>query len=430
MLRNRLTVDTGMTQAIRKPRVLLGVTGSVAAYKAVELIKALKPHAEVRVVATKSASQLVPLSALKKTSGFPVWSSLFSGSTPIPPGTPSGTHPSATVPHIEYAKQADLILIAPVTANFMAKLALGIADDLLSSLCLYAECPLWLAPAMNVNMWNHPATRQNTGVLRKRGVRFLGPDKGYLACGDVGEGRFAEPLEIALQVQKHFEKNGTWRGLRVLVTAGPTHEALDPVRVLTNHSSGKMGYALAQAALNRGAQVTLVHGPVSLAPLTRSKMVSVTTALQMRSEVLKALPNTDLVIMAAAVADYRPAQQASSKIKKIKSNFHIQLTKNPDILSEVLKRRKPKQVIMGFAAETDHLLARAGEKWSRKPCDILAANQVGKGKAFGTDQNELRVFSRLSQKPLKMGPATKAKLAEDLLDLAVKLLKPGPKGHS
>ena len=419
-----------MTQAPRKPRVLLGVTGSVAAYKAVDLIRALKPFAEVRVVATEAGSKLVPFSALKKASGFPVWKSLFAGSTPIPPGTPSGTHPSASVPHIEYAKQADLILIAPATANCMAKLAIGIADDLLTSLCLYADCPLWLAPAMNVNMWNHPATRKNQNTLLNRGVRFLGPDKGWLACGDLGEGRFAEPAEIALQVESFFKKNSIWKGLRVLVTAGPTQEPMDPVRVLTNHSSGKMGYALAQAALTRGAQVTLVHGPVALAPLTRSKMVPIITALQMRSEVLKALPRTDLLIMAAAVADYRPARESRTKIKKTNSNLTLSLVKNPDILGEVLTRRKHHQVVIGFAAETDHLRSRAGEKWNRKPCDLLAANRVGKGRAFGTDQNELLVFSRLSAKPIKMGPATKARLAEDLLDMAGKFLKPRSKGRS
>lgn len=395
----------------------------MAAYKAVELIQALKVFAEVRVVATEAGGKLVPLSALKKASGFPVWKSLFAGSTPIPPGTPSGSHPRATVPHIEYAKQADLILIAPATANCMAKLSLGIADDLLTSLCLYAECPLWLAPAMNVNMWNHPATRKNHHILLGRGVRFLGPDRGFLACGDVGEGRFAEPLEIASQVESYFKKNKTWRGLRVVVTAGPTQEALDPVRVLTNHSSGKMGYALAQAALNRGAEVTLLHGPVSLAPLTRAKMVPVTTALELRAEVLKALPHTDLLIMAAAVADYRPAQPSRNKIKKSKSRLSLRLVKNPDILGEVLKRRGPRQVIVGFAAETDHLRSKAEKKWNHKPCDILAANRVGKGRVFGTDQNELLVFSRLSSKPTPIGPATKATIAEKLLELTEPLLK-------
>jgi phosphopantothenoylcysteine decarboxylase/phosphopantothenate--cysteine ligase len=417
-----------MTPASRKPNVLLGVTGSVAAYKAVELIRALKPFAQVRVVATQAGGKLVPLPALRKASGHSVWTNLFSGSTPIPPGTPSGTHPLAKVPHIGYAKQADLILIAPATANCMAKLALGIADDLLTSLCLYATCPLWIAPAMNVNMWNHPATQLNHRLLLRRGVRFLGPDKGFLACGDVGEGRFAEPLEIATQVESYFKNQRNWDGLRILVTAGPTQEALDPVRVLTNHSSGKMGYALAQAALNRGAQVTLVHGPVSLAPLTLARMVSVTTADQMRSEVLRALPKVDFLIMAAAVADYRPAQAAPTKIKKTGRRLSIRLIRNPDILGEVLKRRKPNQYVLGFAAETDHLKTRAGEKWSRKPCDLLAANRVGPGRAFGTDQNELLVFSRLSVRPVKIGPASKARVAERLLDLADQYMKKISKG--
>src|SRR5581483_11640627 len=257
-----------MKPPLSKPRVLLGVTGSVAAYKAVDLIHLLKKTSEVRVVLTLAGSRLVPEKALARASGFPVWNSLFKGSTPIPPGTPSGSHPFAVVPHIEYAKQADLVLIAPASADLLAKLALGLADDLLSTLCLYATCPIWVAPAMNVKMWNHPAVVQNQKTLRARGVWFLGPDSGHLACGEVGDGRFAEPVEIAFQVESYFKNFGSWKGKRVLVTAGPTQEPIDPVRVITNLSSGKMGYALAQAALNRGAEVTLVSGPTRiLAPV-------------------------------------------------------------------------------------------------------------------------------------------------------------------
>ena len=211
-----------MTQAPQKPRVLLGITGSVAAYKAVDLIHQLKSFVQVKVVLTEAGSKLVPVKALEKASGSEVWTSLFKGSTPIAPGTPSGSHPFAVVPHIEYAKSADLILIAPATADILAKLSFGLADDLLSPLCLYATCPLWVAPAMNVKMWNHPAVKRNAQALRSRGVRFLGPDSGHLACGEVGDGRFAEPREIALQVISYFQNSNRWTGKKVLVTAGPT----------------------------------------------------------------------------------------------------------------------------------------------------------------------------------------------------------------
>jgi phosphopantothenoylcysteine decarboxylase/phosphopantothenate--cysteine ligase len=312
-----------MSQAPQKPRVLLGITGSVAAYKAVDLIHQLKSFVQVKVVLTEAGSKLVPVKALEKTSGSEVWTSLFKGSTPIAPGTPSGSHPLAVVPHIEYAKSADLILIAPATADILAKLSLGLADDLLSTLCLYATCPLWVAPAMNVKMWNHPAVVRNALTLRSRGVRFLGPESGHLACGEVGDGRFAEPHEIAIQVKSYFENFNRWAGQKVLVTAGPTQEPIDPVRVISNHSSGKMGYALAQAALNRGAEVLLVTGPTKLLPLAGAKVIQVQTAAQMNRQVMKNLSKTDLFIMAAAVADYRVQSVSRNKIKKSNNTLSI-----------------------------------------------------------------------------------------------------------
>lgn len=407
-----------MTQGRQKPRVLLGVTGSVAAYKAVDLIQRLKPFAEVKVVATEAGSKLVPLKALEKASGSLVWTSLFKGSTPIAPGTPSGSHPLAVVPHIEYAKSADLVLIAPASADILAKLALGLANDLLSTLCLYATCPIWAAPAMNVKMWNHPAVKQNVGVLRYRGVRFLGPESGHLACGEVGDGRFAEPAEIALQVKSHFENFNRWAGRRVLITAGPTEEPIDPVRVISNHSSGKMGYALAQAALNRGAEVLLVTGPTRLIPPAGAEVVTVKTAGEMFREVKKASAQTDLFIMAAAVADYRVVSVAKSKIKKSKKNLTLHLTPNPDILGEVLKNKKKDQKVIGFAAETDHLQKNALAKWNRKPCDLLVANPVGgASSAFNSDQNELLVFSRKHPQPIVLKRDYKSRLAEQVLEL-------------
>ena len=407
-----------MTQAPQKPRVLLGITGSVAAYKAVDLIHQLKSFVQVKVVLTEAGSKLVPVKALEKASGSEVWTSLFKGSTPIAPGTPSGTHPFAVVPHIEYAKSADLILIAPATADIFAKLSFGLADDLLSTLCLYATCPLWVAPAMNVKMWNHPAVKQNAQILRSRGVRFLGPDSGHLACGEVGDGRFAEPREIALQMKSYFQNSNRWAGKKVLVTAGPTQEPIDPVRVISNHSSGKMGYALAQAALNRGAEVFLVTGPTKLLPLTGAKVIPVRTAAQMREQVMKYFSKIDLFVMAAAVADYRVKSVLKSKLKKTENELSLRLVKNSDILGDVLKRRKPFQKVVGFAAETDHLKQNALDKWKRKPCDLLVANHVGgRQSAFENDQNELLVFSRKLAKPLVLKKDFKSKLAEKILDL-------------
>jgi phosphopantothenoylcysteine decarboxylase / phosphopantothenate---cysteine ligase len=407
-----------MNPAHRKPQVLLGVTGSVAAYKALDLIRLLKPTVDVRIVLTEAGSRLVPEKDLQKASGHPVWKSLFKNSIPIPPGTPGGTHPLAVVPHIEYAKTADLVLVAPATADILAKLALGVANDLLSTLCLYAVCPLWVAPAMNTKMWNHPAVRRNREILEERGVRFLGPDNGHLACGEVGDGRFVEPRETALQVESYFGNFGKWRGKKVIVTAGPTQEPIDPVRVLTNHSSGKMGYALAQAALNRGAEVTLISGPTRLSAPSGAKLVGVKTALEMRREVLKAFAKTDLLIMAAAVADYRVKQYSETKMKKTKNQLTLRLEKNPDILSEVLKKKNLGQVVIGFAAETNDLKKNALAKWKRKPCDFLVANRVGgKNKGFESDENELMVFSRKSSKLVVFKRDLKSRLAERLLDL-------------
>jgi phosphopantothenoylcysteine decarboxylase/phosphopantothenate--cysteine ligase len=326
------------------------------------------------------------------------------------------------VPHIEFTRQADLVLIAPASADFMTKAAIGLGNDLLSTLCLYATCPIWMAPAMNVNMWNHPAIRQNHKILRTRGVRFLGPVRGHLACGDVGEGRFVEPTEISFQVETYFKSRGSWRGKRVVVTAGPTQEDIDPVRFITNRSSGKMGYALAQAALNRGAEVTLVHGPTSLAPLTGAKTIAVRTAEEMRLEVHKAFHGADYLIMAAAVADYAVKNPAKSKMKKSKSDLSIALRKNPDILGEILNKKKDHQVVVGFAAETDKLRTHAKAKWAIKPCDLLIANRVGsKDSGFESDHNEILAFSRIFSKPMTLKRQLKSRLAEKILDMAGKI---------
>lgn len=401
-----------------KPRILLGVTGSIAAYKAVELIGLLKTFSEVKVVLTLAGSHLVPKKALARASGSKVWTSLFEGSTPIPPGTPSGTHPLAVVPHIEYAKDADLLLIAPASADILSKLALGIADDLLSTLSLYASCPLWVAPAMNARMWNHPAVVHNRKILEERKVRFLGPDSGHLACGEVGDGRFAEPSEIAHQVEDYFKHFGEWKGKKVLVTAGPTRENIDPVRMITNRSSGKMGYALAQAALNRGAEVTLISGPTRLIPPPVTRLIWVENALEMRRHVKKNLATMDIVIMAAAVSDFRAKKISKVKIKKGMGELSLRLEKNPDILAEILRLKKPRQFFIGFAAETKDLGKNALEKWKSKPCDLMVANRVGKGETgFDSDLNELLVFKKGNPQPIRFQRDLKSRLAEKLLNL-------------
>jgi phosphopantothenoylcysteine decarboxylase / phosphopantothenate---cysteine ligase len=412
-----------MKSANAKPRVLLGVTGSVAAYKTVDLIRRLKHFSDIRVVLTEAGSKLVAERHLQKASGHAVWKSLFRGFRPIPPGTPSGTHPQTKVPHIEYAKDAGLVLIAPASADFIAKMALGLGDDLLSTLCLYATCPIWVAPAMNRHMWNNPAVVGNCKTLRQRGIRFLGPESGHLACGETGEGRFAEPSEITLQVESFFKNSGRWKGKKILVTAGPTVEPLDPVRVLTNRSSGKMGYALAQAALNRGADVTLITGPTRLMPPTGARVLQVKTAIEMRREVMRFFSDTNALIMAAAVADYRAQSFSPVKMKKKKGGLTLRLARNPDILEEALKRKKAGQVVVGFAAETEKLQANAGAKWKKKPCDLLVANLVGlKNSGFDADQNELLVFGRKSLRPVRMKKDYKSRLAEKLMVMVEKIL--------
>jgi phosphopantothenoylcysteine decarboxylase/phosphopantothenate--cysteine ligase len=258
---------------------------------------------------------------------------------------------------------------------------------------------------------------QNRETLQKRGVRFLGPDSGHLACGEVGDGRFAEPSEIAFQAESYFGHFGQWRGKKVLVTAGPTQEPIDPVRMITNHSSGKMGYALAQAALNRGAEVILISGPTRIVPPPVGKLVWVRTAKEMHQRVFENLTRSDVVIMAAAVADYRVENSSKQKIKKNLPNLTLRFEKNPDILEGVLKRKGPSQVVVGFAAETEHLEKNALAKWKKKPCDLLVANRVGEGMGFEGDQNELLVFSKKATEPIRFKKDFKSRLAEKLLDL-------------
>lgn len=401
-----------------RPKILIGMTGSVAVYKVVSLVQALKKIADIQIIETHSAAQLANPQKLKTILKVPVHTDLFEKVQPLSLNTASGTHPLLFIPHIEFAREAQLVLIVPATANFMAKLAWGLADDLLSTACLYTRAPIWVAPSMNTNMWMNPAVIQNRTLLLKRGVHFLGPQKGHLACGDWGDGRLEDPVHIAEQARNFLESKQRWKNISVLITAGPTREPLDPVRFITNRSSGKMGWALAEAAQNKGAQVCLVSGPVALPPLPNVKTISVETARAMHQAVFKYQKKSDLIILSAAVADYRPSFYHTQKMKKNKSSKTLSLTPNPDILSDVLKRRSSHQLIVGFAAETQQLQKNARLKWNHKPCDMLIANQVGSTShpGFDSDENEVWIFSKQAPQPVHFLKQSKTQLAIGILD--------------
>lgn len=358
--------------------ILLGVSGGIAAYKAAELARLLvAAGAEVQVVMTAAATRFVGPLTFQALTGRAVRCELF-----------DPAH-EAAMGHIELARWADLVLIAPASANTLARLANGLADDLLSTLCLASPAPLAVAPAMNQQMWRHPATAENLARLVARGVRVWGPDSGGQACGDHGPGRLREPRELLADVQ-HLLLGGRLAGLRALVTAGPTREALDPVRFLGNRSSGKMGYAVAAALAAEGAEVVLVSGPVNLAVPHGVQRVSVESATEMRDAVLAGLDGCGLFVACAAVADYRPAEPAAQKIKKHADALTVQLVKNPDILAEVAARPQAPFTV-GFAAETERLVEHAEAKRLAKGLDMIAANLVGDGLAFDADDNALRV---------------------------------------
>lgn len=381
--------------------ILLGVSGGIAAYKTAELTRRLRDAgAEVRVVMTEGATRFITPLTLQALSGNPVRVSLWD------------EEHEAAMGHIELARWADAILIAPASADVMARLAAGMADDLLTTLCLASEAPLFLAPAMNRVMWSHPATQANTATLRTRSVTLLGPASGGQACGETGEGRMLEPLELVDQLQRHFS-TGLLAGQRVVITAGPTREAIDPVRYISNRSSGRMGYALAEAARDAGAEVVLVSGPTSLPPPAGIKRINVESALAMREAVMDAMP-CDVFIGTAAVADYRPSEVAPGKIKKTADELSIELVKTPDILSEVAAR-SDRPFTVGFAAETDHVLDYARNKLVRKNLDMIAANRVGEGLAFDQPDNALTVLWADGQAELPQ--ADKRLLATQLIQL-------------
>jgi phosphopantothenoylcysteine decarboxylase/phosphopantothenate--cysteine ligase len=384
-------------------RVVLGVTGGIAAYKSAELIRRLREAgAEVRVVMTQGAVRFITPLTLQALSGKPVHRHL------LDEGAESG------MGHIELARWADVIVVAPASANFMARVAHGLADDLLAAVCLASRAPLILAPAMNQVMWGQAATQANARLLAERGVRLLGPAQGDQACGETGPGRMVEPAEIAAALAGVFD-SGRLQGARVLITAGPTREAIDPVRFLSNRSSGKMGYALAAAAVEAGARVTLVSGPVALACPERVERIAVESAEEMHEAVLGRAGAADIVIAAAAVADYAAAQPAPSKIKKRAGGWELSLRPTPDIVADLAALpRRP--FLVGFAAETEDLEANARGKLETKRLDMVAANWVGRaGQGFDSDDNALTVMWRDGGTELPLAP--KAVVARGLIEL-------------
>ncbi|MGQ9557587.1 MAG: bifunctional phosphopantothenoylcysteine decarboxylase/phosphopantothenate--cysteine ligase CoaBC [Desulfurispora sp.] len=363
-------------------QITLGVSGGIAAYKVADLASKLTARgAAVHVILTAAAAKFVGPVTFAGVTGNPVHQDLFAGS------------PDFAIPHIDLASRADLLVIAPATANVLAKLAAGLADDLLSATALAATCPVLVCPAMNAAMYRHPAVQKNLQVLRSYGYHILEPASGRMACGTVGQGRLPEPAVILEEICRLLQPQGDLSGLQVLVTAGGTREPIDPVRYISNRSSGKMGYALAQAALQRGARVTLVTAPTALIPPPGAEVVRVETARQMLEAVLAVYERMDVVIKAAAVADYRPARVAEHKIKKSEAALVLELEKNPDILGQLGRHKRPGVTLVGFAAETSDLLQNAAEKLRRKNLDLIVANDVTvPGAGFGSDTNIVKLL--------------------------------------
>lgn len=386
--------------------VALGIGGGIAAYKAAELARLLAERGlRVQVVMTKAAQEFVRPLTFGALTGRKVITDLFSGEA---------------TEHISVAQESELLVVAPATADLLAKFAHGLADDFLTTMYLAFTGPVVLAPSMNSHMWGHAATQQNLEVLRGRGHRIVGPEEGPLACGMVGPGRLAAPERIAEVVVAALERRRDLEGETVLVTAGPTQEPLDAVRFISNRSSGKMGYALAEAAAARGAKVILVSGPVSLAAPVGATIIRVQTAEEMRAAVLHHLEQASIIVKAAAVADYHVSQAPQQKIKKTAARLSLELEPTPDILAEV-GRKKGNRLLVGFAAETQDLVAECRRKLVAKHCDMVAGNRVDRqGVGFGSEENELTLVLRTGE-TVELGRARKRELADRILDEALKL---------
>ena len=383
-------------------RIVLGVTGGISAYKAAFLVRLLRKNgANVRVVMTQSATKFVTPLTFQALSAKPVHTELLDLNTETAMG------------HIELAKWADLILIAPASANFIARYANGFAEDLLSTLCLATDSPVIIAPAMNQQMWRNQATQENLERINTRGITVVGPTAGVQACGDDGPGRMLEPEEIVVCTANMFQTN-ILTGSRLLVTAGPTREAIDPVRFLSNRSSGRMGYAVATAAAEAGADVTLISGPVDLAAIGIEKVIHVTSAEEMQESVMQRINNIDIFISVAAVADYRVQKISEQKIKKSDDTYELIMQKNPDILAEV-SALYDAPFTVGFSAETENLELNAQTKLHLKNLDMIAANQVDKKLGIDCDENALTIFWKTGREKLPLAP--KNKLARSLIKL-------------
>jgi phosphopantothenoylcysteine decarboxylase/phosphopantothenate--cysteine ligase len=384
-------------------RILLGVSGGIAAYKSPDLVRRLRERgAEVQVVMTAAAREFVTAATFQAVSGLPVRSDLWDPAA------------EAAMGHIELARWADAVLVAPASADFLARLAGGHADDLLATLCLASAAPIAVAPAMNHLMWANPATRANVALLAQRGIHILGPGEGDQACGESGPGRMLEPADLSARLQALLGGSGVLAGKRVLITAGPTRERIDPVRFISNRSSGKMGFAVAQAAREAGASVVLVSGPVSLPTPAGVMRLDVESAADMLAAVLRELPGTDVFISTAAVADYRPTCAAEQKIKKTSETLDLAMERTTDVLATVAARNE-RPFVVGFAAETEAVEQNARAKLMKKNLDLIAANEVGHDKAFDCEDNQLVVLARNARHELPR--ADKLQLARGLIAL-------------
>ena len=394
-------------------KIALGVTGGIAAYKAAEVLRMLQDRGiRAQVIMTRAAQEFVKPLTFAALSGEKVITGMFS------PGEEHQPNIDSAIEHIAVAQSIDALVVVPATADILAHFAQGIATDFLTTLYLATTAPVVVAPAMNVNMWNHPATQANLEVLRKRGVKVVEPDAGYLACGMVGQGRLAENDAIVAAVLEVLGASQDLSGETVLITAGPTREKIDPVRYLTNRSSGRMGYALAEGAARRGARVLLVSGPTSLTPPVAAELTRVESTEEMRDAVLHLLPQSSIVIKTAAVADYRPKSAAGNKIKR-KGPMSLELEATHDILKE-LSSKKTSQVIVGFAAETENVLENARRKLLAKNLDAIVVNDVSReGVGFDSDRNAVTIITR--DEVLEVPETTKWEVAQRVLDQIVKL---------
>ena len=399
-----------MMQSFSNKNILLCITGGIAAYKSAEILRLFKKNgADIRIVMTEAAKEFITPLTMQALSGNPIHNSLLDEKA------------EAAMSHIELAKWADIIIIAPCTAETMSKLAHGRADDLMGAVILASNAKTFIAPAMNVEMWRDPVTQNNLNILSQRDLYFIGPASGEQACGDVGDGRMEEPLNI-FNFIKNKVINNKLQNIKITITAGPTREQIDPVRYISNNSSGKMGYALADAAIEEGAEVILISGPVSLRSNPKAKLISINSADELLNEAYKAMESSDIFISCAAVADFKPLNSHDNKIKKNKDEMlDITLTKNPDILSSISKKH-PDKFIVGFAAETENIEDNAKDKLINKKLNMIIANDVSDTSiGFDSDNNEVMIITQ--NKSILAKKDSKLNIARNIIDLITKEIK-------